>query len=74
MTAIGGGDEGAIANGAAVGPFRGVFPVAPTSVFESGEIDREGQGRVLDCMADQGVDGLLELAQELQPLALRWGH
>ncbi len=43
-------------------PFKGVFPVAPTPFTETGELDIEGQRRVLDCMIDQGVDGLCILA------------
>lgn len=42
--------------------YRGVFPVAPTPFTESGALDLEGQKRVLDCMIDQGVDGLCILA------------
>jgi 2-keto-3-deoxy-L-arabinonate dehydratase len=43
-------------------PLRGVFPIAPTPFTESGELDLEGQRRVLDCMVDQGVDGICILA------------
>jgi dihydrodipicolinate synthase/N-acetylneuraminate lyase len=43
-------------------PFRGVFPIAPTPFTEAGEIDLDGQRRVLDCMVDQGVDGICILA------------
>ncbi len=42
--------------------YQGVFPVAPTPFTESGDLDLEGQRRVLDCMVDQGVDGLCILA------------
>jgi len=42
--------------------YRGVFPVAPTPFTGTGELDLEGQKRVLDCMIDQGVDGLCILA------------
>ncbi len=42
--------------------YTGVFPVAPTPFTESGELDLAGQRRVLDCMIDQGVDGLCILA------------
>ena len=42
--------------------YAGVFPIAPTPFFESGDIDIEGQRRVLDCMIDQGVDGICVLA------------
>ena len=41
---------------------RGVFPIAPTPFTESGELDLESQSRVLDCMIDQGVDGICILA------------
>jgi 2-keto-3-deoxy-L-arabinonate dehydratase len=43
-------------------PFRGLFPVAPTPFTETGELDLEGQRRVLDCMIDQRVDGICILA------------
>ena len=42
--------------------YSGVFPVAPTPFSENGELDLEGQKRVLDCMIDQGVDGICILA------------
>ena len=42
--------------------YSGIFPIAPTPFTESGEIDIEGQRRVLDCMIDQGVDGICILA------------
>lgn len=51
-------------------PFCGVFPIAPTPFHESGEIDFEGQGRVLDCMVDQGVDGLCILANFSEQFSL----
>src|SRR5512135_1547015 len=41
---------------------RGVFPIAPTPFTARGELDLEGQRRVLDCMIDQGVDGICLLA------------
>jgi len=40
----------------------GVFPIAPTPFFDNGEVDQDGQRRVLDCMIDQGVDGICILA------------
>ena len=43
-------------------PYTGVFPIAPTPFTESGDLDTEGQRRVLDCMIDQGVDGICILA------------
>jgi 4-hydroxy-tetrahydrodipicolinate synthase len=39
-----------------------VFPIAPTPFTETGELDLDGQRRVLDCMVDQGVDGICILA------------
>ena len=42
--------------------YQGVFPVTPTPFTETGALDLEGQRRVLDCMVDQGVDGLCILA------------
>ena len=43
-------------------PYSGVFPIAPTPFTEDGALDLEGQRRVLDCMIDQGVDGICILA------------
>ncbi len=42
--------------------FHGVWPVAPTPFKEDGVLDLDGMRRVLDCMVDQGVDGLCILA------------
>ncbi|MCC6869053.1 MAG: dihydrodipicolinate synthase family protein [Burkholderiales bacterium] len=42
--------------------YTGVFPVAPTPFTDSGDLDLDGQRRVLDCMIDQGVDGICILA------------
>ncbi len=42
--------------------YTGVFPIAPTPFDERGGLDLEGQKRVLDCMVDQGVDGICILA------------
>lgn len=44
------------------GVFSGVFPIAPTPFAENGDVDLDGQRRVLDCMIDQGVDGICILA------------
>jgi len=43
-------------------PWRGVYPIAPTPFNDAGDLDLEGQRRVLDCMIDQGVDGICILA------------
>jgi 4-hydroxy-tetrahydrodipicolinate synthase len=42
--------------------YSGAWPVAPTPFTETGAIDLEGMKRVLDCMIDQGVDGICILA------------
>ena len=51
-------------------PYRGVFPVAPTTFFDNEELDIESQRRVLDCMIDQGVDGICILANYSEQLLL----
>ena len=43
-------------------PYHGIWPVAPTPFTETGAIDDDGMRRVLDCMIDQGCDGLCILA------------
>ncbi len=43
-------------------PYAGIFPIAPTPFTETGDVDIAGQRRVLDCMIDQGVDGICILA------------
>lgn len=43
-------------------PYRGVFPVVPTTFTDSGELDLDSQRRLLDCMVDQGSDGMCILA------------
>jgi 2-keto-3-deoxy-L-arabinonate dehydratase len=40
----------------------GIYPIAPTPFTDSGELDLEGMRRVIDCMIDQGVDGICILA------------
>lgn len=42
--------------------YAGVFPIAPTPFAANGDLDLDGQKRVLDCMIDQGVDGICILA------------
>jgi len=42
--------------------YAGVFPIAPTPFTASHDLDPDGQRRVLDCMIDQGVDGICILA------------
>jgi len=43
-------------------PYRGVFPVVPTTFTESGELDLESQKRCVDFMIDAGSTGLAILA------------
>lgn len=42
--------------------YTGVWPVAPTPFTEAGTVDYDGMRRVIDCMVDQGVDGICILA------------
>src|SRR5438093_4698563 len=42
--------------------YAGIYPIAPTPFTATGELDLDGQRRVLDCMIDQGVDGICILA------------
>ena len=42
--------------------YHGIFPIAPTPFTEGGELDLPGQRQVVDCMIDQGVDGICILA------------
>ncbi len=44
------------------GRYSGVWPVAPTPFNEDGSLDLAGMRRVVDCMVDQGVDGICILA------------
>ncbi len=50
--------------------WSGVFPIAPTPFLESGELDLDGQRRVLDCMIDQQVDAICILANYSEQFAL----
>ena len=43
-------------------PYSGIWPVAPTPFTETGAVDDDGMRRVLDCMIDQGCDGICILA------------
>ena len=42
--------------------YSGIWPVAPTPFHPDGSLDLPGMARVLDCMVDQGVDGICILA------------
>ena len=46
----------------ATAAYSGVFPIAPTPFSDAGDLDLDGMRRVLDCMVDQGVDGICILA------------
>jgi len=43
-------------------PYSGIWPVAPTPFTGDGTVDYESMKRVIDCMVDQGVDGICILA------------
>ena len=43
-------------------PYKGVFPVVPTTFTETGELDLESQKRCVDFMIDAGSTGLCILA------------
>lgn len=51
-------------------PYRGIFPVVPTTFTESGELDLLSQKRALDFMIDAGVDGLAILANFSEQFSL----
>lgn len=42
--------------------YSGVFPIAPVPFNDDESLDKDGIVRVLDCMIDQGVDGICILA------------
>ena len=50
--------------------YTGVFPIVPTPFTESGELDMESQRRIIDCMVDQGNDGICLLANYSEQFAL----
>ncbi len=51
-------------------PYKGVFPIVPTPFTATGELDLESQRRVVDCMVDQGNDGVCLLANYSEQFAL----
>lgn len=55
-------------------PLKGLYPIAPTPFHENGDVDVEGMRRVLDCMIDQGVDGICILANYSEQFALTDGE
>lgn len=42
--------------------YSGIWPVAPVAFNADGSVDPDGNRRILDCMVDQGVDGICILA------------
>ena len=42
--------------------YKGIWPVAPTPFRDDGAVDHDGMRRVIDCMVDQGCDGVCILA------------
>ncbi len=42
--------------------YTGIWPVAPTPFNDDGSLDLKGMKRVLDCLIDQGADGICILA------------
>ena len=42
--------------------FAGIWPVAPTPFLDDGSLDLDGMHCVLDCMVEQGADGICILA------------
>jgi 2-keto-3-deoxy-L-arabinonate dehydratase len=50
--------------------YRGIFPVAPTTFTESGELDLASQKRCIDFMMDAGSDGICILANFSEQFAL----
>ena len=43
-------------------PYRGILPIAPVVFHDNGDLDIDGNRRVMDLMVDQGVDGICILA------------
>ena len=48
----------------------GVFPVAPTTFHDDGSLDLDGQDRVIDFLADAGVDAVCVLANYSEQFSL----
>jgi 4-hydroxy-tetrahydrodipicolinate synthase len=55
---------------AAMTPYAGVFNIAPSVFAESGALDLAGQHRVIDCIIDQGADGICILANYSEQFSL----
>ena len=50
--------------------YAGVFPIAPTTFDDGGELDLDGQKRSLDYLIDAGVNGICILANYSEQFAL----
>ncbi len=50
--------------------YSGIWPVAPSIFHADGTLDLPGQRRALDCMIDQGVDGICILANYSEQFVL----
>ena len=50
--------------------YSGVFPIAPTTFDERGDLDLESQRRTIDFLIDAGVDGICILANYSEQFAL----
>src|SRR5690349_20699091 len=50
--------------------FRGVFPVAPTTFSEDGELDLRSQLRCIDFLIDAGANGICILANYSEQFAI----
>jgi len=51
-------------------PYKGTFPVVPTTFTETGELDLESQKRCIDFMIDAGSTGLCILANFSEQFSL----
>jgi 2-keto-3-deoxy-L-arabinonate dehydratase len=54
--------------------YRGIFPVAPTTFTEAGELDLQSQKRCIDFMIDAGSDGICILANFSEQFVLSDGE
>lgn len=50
--------------------YSGIWPVAPTPFYNDGSLDLDGMRRVLDCLIDQGADGICVLANYSEQFSL----
>ncbi len=50
--------------------YAGVFPIAPTTFDDNGDVDYESQKRAIDFMIDAGVNGICILANYSEQFAI----